>query len=45
MDAVPIEPRDETWEVRSPTYRVRFFDGSAAAEFELDAQDVVEALA
>ena len=45
MDARPIDPRDETWEVRAPRYRVYFFDGTASDEFELDAHDVVEALA
>jgi hypothetical protein len=45
MDAIPIDPRDETWEVRAPKYRVYFFDGTASDEFELDARDVLEALA
>ena len=45
MDALPVDPRDETWEVRSPKYRVYFFAGTASNEFELDARDVVEALA
>ena len=45
MDAIPIDPRDKTWGVRVPKYRVYFFDGTASDEFELDAGDVLEALA
>ncbi|MGV8968613.1 MAG: hypothetical protein ACOH2F_20325 [Cellulomonas sp.] len=45
MDAIGIDPRDETWEIRAPRYRVYFFDGTASDEFELGARNVVEALA
>ena len=45
MDAIGIDPRDQTWEVSAPKYRVYFFDGTASDEFELQALDVVEALA
>jgi hypothetical protein len=48
MDAQPIDPRDITWEVDYPTYRVTFWrrDGSASDEWRLtDAINVHEVLA
>jgi hypothetical protein len=48
MDAQPVDPRDITWEVDYPTYRVTFWrrDGSASDEWRLaDAVNVHEVLA
>lgn len=43
MDVMPVDPRDQTWEVAEPRYRVYFWDGSRSTEFELTASDVHEA--
>lgn len=40
-----IDPRDETWEVYDPAYRVYFWDNNAASdEWELTGCDVEAAL-
>ena len=46
--ATPVDPRDITWEVEHPTYRVYFWshDGSACDEWRVtEAPDVHEVLA
>ena len=48
MDARPVDPRDITWEVDNPIYRVTFWrmDGSASDEWRLaDAANVLDVLA
>jgi len=48
MDAQPVDPRDITWEVDYPTYRVTFWrpDGSASDEWRLtDAVNIHDVLA
>ena len=41
-----IDPRDETWEVYDPAYRVHFWDSNAALDaWELVGCDVEDALA
>jgi hypothetical protein len=49
LEAHPVDPRDQRWEVWNPTYRVHFWrplgDGHSAREFEIAAGDVEEALA
>jgi hypothetical protein len=52
MEARPVDPRDERWQVTSPTYRVYFWEAlstppaMASDEYELvDAADVHEVLA
>lgn len=43
--AHPIDPRDQTWEVDEPTYRVCFWSAEMASdEWELLGGDVDEAL-
>lgn len=46
MDIRPVNPRDQTWEVAAPAYRVYFHetDGSSD-EHELTGSDVGEVLA
>jgi hypothetical protein len=52
MESRPVDPRDERWQVLSPTYRVYFWEAlspppaMASDEYELvDATDVHEVLA
>ncbi len=45
LNARLIDPRDQTWEVDHPRYRVYFWDSSSAGEeWELDGCDVEGAL-
>ena len=43
MNVTPVDPRDQNWEIASPKYRVYFWEGTAADEYELDACDVAQA--
>ncbi|MFT4293936.1 MAG: hypothetical protein QM582_00820 [Micropruina sp.] len=46
MDAIGIDPRDQTWEIDRPRYRVYFHDaGGASEEYELSGADVDAVLA
>lgn len=40
MDVRPIDPRDETWEIERPRFRVYFWTGTASEEYELSRTDV-----
>ena len=43
---MPVDPRDQTWEVDEPAYRVHFHDGRGASdEYEVRGADVDEVLA
>jgi hypothetical protein len=45
MDVNGIDPRDQTWEIPSPTFRVCFHDGKGASdEYELSGGDVQDVL-
>lgn len=45
MDTRKVDPRDQTWELDQPTYRVYFHDARGASdEYELKDADVVDAL-
>lgn len=45
VDARPVDPRDQMWEVHEPAYRVYFWDVDASSdEWELVGCDVQEAL-
>jgi hypothetical protein len=45
LTARQVDPRDETWEVYDPAYRVYFWDtNSASDEWELTGCDVEAAL-
>lgn len=45
LDVRPVDPRDQTWEVHEPRYRVCFWDVDASSdEWELTGCDVEEAL-
>lgn len=46
MDSRAVDPRDQTWEVDRPTYRVHFHDEHRASdEHELTGADVTEVIA
>lgn len=46
MDSRGIDPRDQTWEIKSPKYRVYFHDANGASdEYEVEGADVPEVLA
>ena len=46
MDVHAVDPRDQSWEVDAPHYRVHFLDASGASEeHEVSRADVVEVLA
>ena len=46
MDIRAIDPRDQTWEISRPAYRVYFHDDSGAAnEYEVEGADVAEVMA
>ncbi len=44
MEITTIDPRDQSWEVDRPDYRVYFFDSGASIEYELRGADVPEVL-
>lgn len=46
MDTRGVDPRDETWEIKQPRYRVYFHDSKGAAdEYEVEGADAAEVLA
>lgn len=47
VDVAPVDPRDQSWEVDEPAYRVYFASRSGAVtdEYELTGADVSEVLA
>lgn len=46
MDIRAVDPRDQTWELERPSYRVYFHDANGAQdEYEVLDTDVVEVLA
>jgi hypothetical protein len=46
MDAVAVDPRDQTWEVDRPRYRVYFHEVNGASdEYEVTGADVDEVIA
>ena len=46
MDIRAVDPRDQTWEISRPTYRVYLHDESGAAnEYEVEGADVAEVMA
>ncbi len=46
MDIRKVDPRDQTWEVGEPSYRVYFHDAAGASdEHELSGADVAEVIA
>jgi hypothetical protein len=46
MRSTGVDPRDQTWEVPHPKYRVYFHDASGASdEYEVEGADVPEVLA
>lgn len=45
MDIRAVNPRDQTWELDQPSYRVYFHDANGASdEYELRDGDVVDVL-
>ncbi len=44
VEITTIDPRDQSWEVHQPDYRVYFFEPGSSAEYELRRVDVVEVL-
>jgi len=45
MDFKQVDPRDQSWEIDRPKYRVYFHRGGGAAdEYEVDAADVSEVM-
>jgi hypothetical protein len=46
METRGVDPRDETWEIKQPRYRVHFHDSHGASdEYEVEGADVAEMLA
>jgi hypothetical protein len=46
MDVRAVDPRDQTWEISRPKYRVYFHDETGAAnEYEVEGADVAEVMA
>jgi len=46
MDIRGVDPRDQTWEVSHPSYRVHFHDAAGASdEYEVTGANVAEVLA
>lgn len=45
MQTMGVDPRDETWELVEPRYRVYFWAGTASDEWEVSGADVQEVLA
>lgn len=45
MRATPVDPRDVTWEISDPIYRVEFWDGIVSDEWNVsEASNVAEVL-
>jgi len=45
VHVAPIDPRDQSWEVRQPAYRVYFHDARGASyEYEVSGADVKRVL-
>jgi hypothetical protein len=45
MDASSVDPRDVTWEIDRPRYRVYFHAANGSSdEYEVDSADVAEVL-
>ena len=45
MDVKGVDPRDQTWEISHPRYRVYFHDSDGASdEYEVDGADVSEVM-
>lgn len=44
MIVTPVDPRDQTWEIGSPRYRVYFFTGNASDEYEIAGADIDQVL-
>jgi len=45
MDIKGVDPRDQTWEISQPRYRVYFHDSDGASdEYEVDGADVSEVM-
>jgi hypothetical protein len=40
MEIIRVDPRDETWDVWAPRYRVYFWAGTASDEYEIADADV-----
>lgn len=46
VQVTPIDPRDQTWEISQPSYRVYFHDaGGASDEYQISGVDVRTVLA
>ena len=46
MDIRAVDPRDQTWEISQPKYRVYFQDEHGATdEYEVEGEDVAEVMA
>lgn len=46
MEIRGVDPRDQTWEISNPTYRVYFHDSDGASdEYEVDGGGVDEVIA
>ncbi|MGC4748744.1 hypothetical protein ACLQ28_24280 [Micromonospora sp. DT201] len=46
MDIRTVDPRDQTWEIWQPKYRVHFHDKTGAAEeYEVEGVDVSQVMA
>lgn len=46
MEFRAVDPRDETWEISQPRYRVYFHDDNGASdEYEVEGADATEVLA
>jgi hypothetical protein len=45
MNAIRVDPRDQTWELGHPAYRVYFHDQHGSSdEYEVSDADLAEAL-
>ena len=45
MHVTTVDPRDQTWEIAEPSYRVYFHDAEgASAEYEVRGGDVTDVL-
>lgn len=44
MEIVGVDPRDQRWECYSPRYRVYFYEGTAADEYEVRGANDVHAV-
>ncbi|TJY64044.1 hypothetical protein E4J89_19055 [Arthrobacter sp. CAU 1506] len=44
MDTTTVDPRDQTWEVDRPRYRVYFWAGTNSDEWEVSGADIPEVI-